>query len=97
MIALGRRTANGGSVVGIPNGEAGPAATAIGEACYAFWQRGDFLRNDELRANSFFCQRKECMPGDEGYACVHQGDWGNAVAMLDLISLMTLHQVPVGT
>ena len=42
--------------------EAGRAATAIGEAGYAFWQVGDPIKNDEPQGNQFFCLTNESMP-----------------------------------
>merc|ERR1711920_892139 len=34
----------------------------FGEACYAFWQGGDFIKNDEPQGNQIFCQMNECIP-----------------------------------
>merc|ERR1712076_277489 len=34
----------------------------FGEACYAFWQGGDFIKNDEPQGNQVFCQMNECIP-----------------------------------
>ncbi|CAE8588200.1 unnamed protein product [Polarella glacialis] len=31
-------------------------------ACYAFWQGGDFIKNDEPQGNQVFCQMNECIP-----------------------------------
>jgi hypothetical protein len=33
-----------------------------GQACYAFWQEGDFIKNDEPQGNQVFCQMNECIP-----------------------------------
>ena len=32
------------------------------EACYSFWQGGDFIKNDEPQGNQVFCQMNECIP-----------------------------------
>jgi ribulose-bisphosphate carboxylase large chain len=34
----------------------------FGEACYAFWQGGDFIKNDEPQGNQVFCQMFDCIP-----------------------------------
>merc|ERR1712222_315925 len=34
----------------------------FGEACYAFWMGGDFIKNDEPQGNQIFCQTNECIP-----------------------------------
>merc|ERR1712032_1697210 len=34
----------------------------FGEACYAFWMGGDFIKNDEPQGNQVFCQMNECIP-----------------------------------
>eukprot|EP00445_Apocalathium_hangoei_P036994 CAMPEP_0203959432 /NCGR_PEP_ID=MMETSP0359-20131031/90480_1 /ASSEMBLY_ACC=CAM_ASM_000338 /TAXON_ID=268821 /ORGANISM="Scrippsiella Hangoei, Strain SHTV-5" /LENGTH=280 /DNA_ID=CAMNT_0050893499 /DNA_START=47 /DNA_END=885 /DNA_ORIENTATION=+ len=45
---LGRGTTNGGLVVGtIIKPKLGLQPKPFGEACYAFWQGGDFIKNDE--------------------------------------------------
>ena len=31
-----------------------------GEACYAFWQGGDFIKHDGPQGNQIFCQMNEC-------------------------------------
>ncbi len=36
--------------------------TSFGEACYAFWQGGDFIHNDEPQGNQALCQMNECTP-----------------------------------
>ena len=32
------------------------------EACNAFWQEGDFIKNDEPQVNQVFCQMNEFIP-----------------------------------
>merc|ERR1712151_1402118 len=34
----------------------------FGEACYGFWQGGDFIKDDEPPGNQTFCQMNECIP-----------------------------------
>merc|ERR1712226_554606 len=60
---LGRGTSNGGLVVGtIIKPKLGLQPKPFGEACYAFWQGGDFIKNDEPQGNQVFCQMSECIP-----------------------------------
>merc|ERR1719282_2237188 len=33
-----------------------------GPSCCAFWQGGDFIKNDEPQGNQVFCQMTECIP-----------------------------------
>jgi len=52
---LGRGTNNGGLVVGtIIKPKLGLQPKPFGEACYAFWQGGDFIKNDEPQGNQVF-------------------------------------------
>jgi ribulose 1,5-bisphosphate carboxylase large subunit-like protein len=53
---LGRAMVNGGLVVGtIIKPKLGLRPKPFGEACYAFWQGGDFIKNDEpLRERGLF-------------------------------------------
>jgi len=60
---LGRGTSNGGLVVGtIIKPKLGLQPKPFGEACYAFWLGGDFIKNDEPQGNQVFCQMNECIP-----------------------------------
>merc|ERR1712216_221590 len=61
---LGRDSlTNGGLVVGtIIKPKLGLRPKPFGEACYAFWQGGDFIKNDEPQGNQVFCQMNECIP-----------------------------------
>ena len=60
---LGKGTSNGGLVVGtIIKPKLGLQPKPFGEACYAFWQGGDFIKNDEPQGNQVFCQMNECIP-----------------------------------
>ena len=60
---LGRGTSNGGLVVGtIIKPKLGLQPKPFGEACYAFWMGGDFIKNDEPQGNQVFCQMNECIP-----------------------------------
>merc|ERR1712176_108264 len=60
---LGRGTTDGGLVVGtIIKPKLGLQPKPFGEACYAFWQGGDFIKNDEPQGNQIFCQMNECIP-----------------------------------
>ena len=60
---LGRSMTNGGLVVGtIIKPKLGLQPKPFGEACYAFWQSGDFIKNDELQGNQLFCHMDECIP-----------------------------------
>jgi ribulose-bisphosphate carboxylase large chain len=60
---FGRDMANGGLVVGtIIKPKLGLQPKPFGEACYAFWQGGDFIKNDEPQGNQVFCQMNECIP-----------------------------------
>merc|ERR1711870_105558 len=60
---LGRGTKDGGLVVGtIIKPKLGLQPKPFGEACYAFWQGGDFIKNDEPQGNQIFCQMNECIP-----------------------------------
>merc|ERR1712151_960392 len=60
---LGRGTKNGGLVVGtIIKPKLGLQPKPFGEACYAFWMGGDFIKNDEPQGNQVFCQMNECIP-----------------------------------
>jgi len=60
---LGRDMKNGGLVVGtIIKPKLGLQPKPFGEACYAFWQGGDFIKNDEPQGNQVFCQMNECIP-----------------------------------
>merc|ERR1712054_478423 len=60
---LGRDLTNGGLVVGtIIKPKLGLQPKPFGEACYAFWQGGDFIKNDEPQGNQVFCQMNECIP-----------------------------------
>merc|ERR1712159_288473 len=60
---LGRDLTNGGLVVGtIIKPKLGLQPKPFGEACYAFWQGGDFIKNDEPQGNQPFCQMHECIP-----------------------------------
>ena len=59
---LGRGTTNGGLVVGtIIKPKLGLQPKPFGEACYSFWQGGDFIKNDEPQGNQVFCQMNECI------------------------------------
>jgi ribulose-bisphosphate carboxylase large chain len=54
---------NGGLVVGtIIKPKLGLSPKPFGEACYGFWQGGDFIKNDEPQGNQTFCQMFECIP-----------------------------------
>merc|ERR1711937_1054337 len=54
---------NGGLVVGtIIKPKLGLQPKPFGEACYAFWMGGDFIKNDEPQGNQIFCQMNECIP-----------------------------------
>merc|ERR1712008_371040 len=54
---------DGGLVVGtIIKPKLGLQPKPFGEACYAFWQGGDFIKNDEPQGNHIFCQMNECIP-----------------------------------
>jgi ribulose-bisphosphate carboxylase large chain len=60
---LGRAMVNGGLVVGtIIKPKLGLRPKPFGEACYAFWQGGDFIKNDEPQGNQVFCQMFDCIP-----------------------------------
>merc|ERR1712137_1443436 len=60
---LGKGTSNGGLVVGtIIKPKLGLQPKPFGEACYAFWMGGDFIKNDEPQGNQVFCQMNECIP-----------------------------------
>jgi ribulose-bisphosphate carboxylase large chain len=60
---LGRGMSNGGLVVGtIIKPKLGLSPKPFGEACYGFWQGGDFIKNDEPQGNQTFCQMFECIP-----------------------------------
>merc|ERR1712039_1130331 len=60
---LGRGTVDGGLVVGtIIKPKLGLQPKPFGEACYAFWMGGDFIKNDEPQGNQIFCQMNECIP-----------------------------------
>merc|ERR1712032_648986 len=60
---FGRDMANGGLVVGtIIKPKLGLQPKPFGEACYAFWMGGDFIKNDEPQGNQVFCQMNECIP-----------------------------------
>merc|ERR1719221_1920630 len=60
---LGRGTTGGGLVVGtIIKPKLGLQPKPFGEACYGFWQGGDFIKNDEPQGNQTFCQMNECIP-----------------------------------
>merc|ERR550514_2326944 len=60
---LGKPMVNGGLVVGtIIKPKLGLQPKPFGEACYAFWMGGDFIKNDEPQGNQVFCQMNECIP-----------------------------------
>ncbi|CAE8607771.1 unnamed protein product, partial [Polarella glacialis] len=60
---LNRGMSNGGLIVGtIIKPKLGLQPKPFGEACYAFWQGGDFIKNDEPQGNQVFCQMNECIP-----------------------------------
>jgi len=60
---LGRGISNGGLVVGtIIKPKLGLQPRPFGDACYGFWQGGDFIKNDEPQGNQTFCQMRECIP-----------------------------------
>merc|ERR1712139_342684 len=60
---LGRALVDGGLVTGtIIKPKLGLQPKPFGEACYAFWQGGDFIKNDEPQGNQAFCQMHECIP-----------------------------------
>jgi len=60
---LGRSLVDGGLVTGtIIKPKLGLQPKPFGEACYAFWQGGDFIKNDEPQGNQPFCQMHECIP-----------------------------------
>ena len=60
---LSRRTTDGGLVVAtIVKPKLGLQPKPFGEASYAFWQGGDFIKNDEPQGNQVFCQMNECIP-----------------------------------
>jgi ribulose-bisphosphate carboxylase large chain len=59
---LGRSSTNGGLVAGtIIKPKLGLQPNPFGEECYAFWQGGDFIKNDEPQGNQVFCQMNECI------------------------------------
>jgi ribulose-bisphosphate carboxylase large chain len=59
---LGRSSTNGGLVAGtIIKPKLGLQPKPFGEECYAFWQGGDFIKNDEPQGNQVFCQMNECI------------------------------------
>merc|ERR1712176_421937 len=62
--SLGRDSLTaGGLVVGtIIKPKLGLQPKPFGEACYGFWQGGDFIKNDEPQGNQVFCQMNECIP-----------------------------------
>merc|ERR1712078_709374 len=61
--SLGRDLTNGGLVVGtIIKPKLGLQPKPFGEACYGFWQGGDFIKNDDPQGNQTFCQMNECIP-----------------------------------
>merc|ERR1712019_59825 len=60
---FGRPMVDGGLVVGtIIKPKLGLQPKPFGEACYGFWQGGDFIKNDEPQGNQVFCQMNECIP-----------------------------------
>ena len=61
--SFGRGMQNGGLVVGtIIKPKLGLRPKPFGEACRAFWQGGDFIKNDEPQGNQVYCQTDECIP-----------------------------------
>ena len=59
---MSRGTINGGLAVGtIIKLKLGLQPKPFGEACYSFWQGGDFIKNDEPQDN-LFCQVNEYIP-----------------------------------
>jgi ribulose-bisphosphate carboxylase large chain len=58
-----RPMVDGGLVVGtIIKPKLGLQPKPFGEACYGFWQGGDFIKNDEPQGNQTFCQMSDCIP-----------------------------------
>merc|ERR1719454_344446 len=54
---------NGGLVVGtIIKPKLGLKPEPFGQACYGFWQGGDFIKNDEPQGNQVYCQMVDCIP-----------------------------------
>eukprot|EP00416_Gambierdiscus_australes_P008788 CAMPEP_0171145488 /NCGR_PEP_ID=MMETSP0766_2-20121228/147086_1 /TAXON_ID=439317 /ORGANISM="Gambierdiscus australes, Strain CAWD 149" /LENGTH=250 /DNA_ID=CAMNT_0011609393 /DNA_START=94 /DNA_END=847 /DNA_ORIENTATION=+ len=67
---------NGGLVVGnIIKPNLGLRIKTFGEACYAFWQGGDFIKNDEPQGNQVYCQMNECIPWGEEEAAAETGSY----------------------
>jgi len=60
---LDRGTSNGGLVVGtIIKPKLGLKPEPFGQACYGFWQGGDFIKNDEPQGNQTYCQMFDVIP-----------------------------------
>merc|ERR1719463_198816 len=60
---LDRGTSNGGLVVGtIIKPKLGLKPEPFGQACYGFWQGGDFIKNDEPQGNQVYCQMFDVIP-----------------------------------
>ena len=72
---IGTGTTDGSLVVGtIIKPKLGLQPKPCGEACYALWQGGDFIKNNELQRNQVFCQMNECIPEvvKAMWACVRE-------------------------
>ena len=60
---LGHGTKDGRVVVGtIIKPNLGLQPKPFGEACYAFWMGGGFIKNDGPQGNQIFRQMNECIP-----------------------------------
>ncbi len=60
---LGRPHVNGGFIVGtIVKPKLGLRPQPFADACYEFWQGGDFIKNDEPQGNQVFAPMKETIP-----------------------------------
>jgi ribulose-bisphosphate carboxylase large chain len=60
---LGRPHVDGGFIVGtIVKPKLGLRPKPFADACYEFWQGGDFIKNDEPQGNQVFAPMKETIP-----------------------------------
>jgi ribulose-bisphosphate carboxylase large chain len=60
---LGRPHVDGGFIVGtIVKPKLGLRPRPFADACYEFWQGGDFIKNDEPQGNQTFAPMKETIP-----------------------------------
>ena len=60
---LGRPHIDGGFIVGtIVKPKLGLRPRPFADACYEFWQGGDFIKNDEPQGNQVFAPMKETIP-----------------------------------